>query len=117
MARDFGALVGSAHVDDPGVALEGSGGLLLLTMIIMSLSIISILIFACADGLSEIPPRPRSSGFAAGGASCNTEGGHGYVGGGGGGGCACGGGGGGGGGGCGSSGGGWGGSVCGGGGC
>jgi hypothetical protein len=48
MARDFGPLLG-AHVDDPGIALESSGGLLLLDMIIMSLSIISMLIFTCAD--------------------------------------------------------------------
>ncbi|KAE8075717.1 hypothetical protein FH972_014410 [Carpinus fangiana] len=48
MARDFGPLVG-AHVDDPGIALESSCGLLLLGMIIMSLSIISMLIFACGD--------------------------------------------------------------------
>jgi len=51
MVRDFGALVGAAHVDNPGVALEGSGGLLLLGLIIMSLSIISMLIFSCADGI------------------------------------------------------------------
>ncbi|XP_062166933.1 uncharacterized protein LOC133873218 [Alnus glutinosa] len=75
MGRDFGALVGAAHVDDPGFALEGSGGLLLLAMIIMSPSIISMLIFACADGISETPPRTRSSGFAAGGAGCKTAGG------------------------------------------
>ncbi|KAE8124598.1 hypothetical protein FH972_019465 [Carpinus fangiana] len=37
MARDFGALVG-AHVDDAGVVLESSGGLLFL----MPLSIISM---------------------------------------------------------------------------
>ena len=46
MARDFVALVG-AHVDDAGVVVESSSGLLLLGMIIMSLSIISMVLFAC----------------------------------------------------------------------
>jgi transcriptional regulator with AAA-type ATPase domain len=51
MARDFGALVG-AHVDDAGVVLESSGGLLFLgMMIIMPLSIISMVIFALANGI------------------------------------------------------------------
>ncbi len=65
MMRDFGALVSAAHVDDPGVALEGSGGLLLLAMIIMSLSIISMLIFACGDGNSG-----SNGSCGVGGGSC-----------------------------------------------
>jgi hypothetical protein len=55
MVRDFGILVG-AGVDDTGIALESLGGLLLLGMIIMSLSIISMLIFACGDDNSGKPP-------------------------------------------------------------
>ncbi|GLT72444.1 hypothetical protein SLA2020_443790 [Shorea laevis] len=51
MTRYFGA-----HVDDAGIALESSGGLLLLGMIIMSLSIISMVIFACGDDNSGTPP-------------------------------------------------------------
>jgi len=46
MARDFGAPVG-AHDDDAGIALESSCSLFLLGMIIMSVSIISMVIFAC----------------------------------------------------------------------
>jgi hypothetical protein len=59
MARDFGALLG-AHVDDVGIALESSGGLLLLGMIIMSLSIISMAIFACSDYGSSTPSKKKS---------------------------------------------------------
>jgi hypothetical protein len=58
MVRDFGVLVG-AHVDDAGIALESSGGLLLLSVIIMSLSIISTLIFACGDDNSGEPPKKK----------------------------------------------------------
>jgi hypothetical protein len=67
MARDFGALVG-AHVDDAGVvSLESSSGLLFLgMMIIISLSIISMVIFACADG---IPP-VGDLGSSCGGGGC-----------------------------------------------
>ncbi len=55
MARDFVALVG-AHEDDASVVLESTGCLLLLGMIIMSLSIISMVIFACIDDdISSIP--------------------------------------------------------------
>jgi hypothetical protein len=59
MARDFGALLG-AHVDDVGIALESSGGLLLLGMIIMSLSIISMAIFACSDYDSNTSRKKKS---------------------------------------------------------
>jgi hypothetical protein len=52
MARDFGALVG-AHDDDAGIALESSGSLLLLGMIIMSLLIISTAIFPCGHDDNE----------------------------------------------------------------
>jgi uncharacterized membrane protein YgcG len=75
MARDFGAVVG-AHVDDVGVLLESSDGLLFLgMMIIMSLSIILMVIFACADGI----PRNRRGGGGSGG---NGGGGNGGGGGG-----------------------------------
>ncbi|XP_059450808.1 uncharacterized protein LOC132181575 [Corylus avellana] len=109
MARDFGPLVG-AHVDDAGIALESSGGLLLLGMIIMSLSIISMLIFACADDNSGKRRKRKGDagpdcgdecincgcGPCGGGGNCGGDGGAGGCGGGGGGG-GCGGGGGGGG--------------------
>ena len=65
MARDFGPLVG-AHVDDAGVMLEiSSGGLLFLGLIIMSLSIISMVIFACDDGYSGSPRKSGGGGRAA----------------------------------------------------
>lgn len=75
MARDFGALV-VAHVDDTGIALESSGGLLLLGMIIMSLSIISMLIFACADGISRRGGAGGGGGDDGGGCgACGSGGG------------------------------------------
>jgi hypothetical protein len=52
MVRDFGALVG-AHDDDAGIAFESLGSLLLLGMIIMSLSIISMIIFPCGHDDNE----------------------------------------------------------------
>jgi hypothetical protein len=68
VARDFGILVG-AHVDDAGITLESSGGLLFLGMIIMSLSIISMLIFACGDDNSGKPHNRQSTGGGGGGCS------------------------------------------------
>jgi hypothetical protein len=52
MARDFGALIG-AHDDDAGITFESSSSLLLLGMIIMSLSIISMVIFPCGHDDNE----------------------------------------------------------------
>ena len=49
MRRNLGALV-DARIDDASILLETPSGLLLLGMIIMSLSIISMVIFACGDG-------------------------------------------------------------------
>ncbi|XP_039015806.1 cold shock protein 2-like [Hibiscus syriacus] len=94
MARDsFIAVGGNDPKEAGGLMMYSSTGLLLLSMIIFSLSVISMIIFACGD---DGKPR-RKTGFA----------GSGYVGGGGGGGGGgCGGGGGGGGGGCGGGGGG-----------
>ena len=79
MARDFVALVG-AHEDDASDVLESTGGLLLLGMIIMSLSIISMVIFACADGISKSKIRGYNGGegggvVAGGGGGCGGGGG------------------------------------------
>jgi hypothetical protein len=74
MVKDFGALVGAAHVNDPGVPLEGTSGLLLLGLIIMSLSIISMLIFSCADGNSRTRHK-RGGGGGSGGGGCGGGGG------------------------------------------
>ena len=48
MTRDLGALVDDC-IDDMGILLGSSSGLLLLGMIIMSIPIISMVIFACGD--------------------------------------------------------------------
>ncbi|KAK3024752.1 hypothetical protein RJ639_043695 [Escallonia herrerae] len=80
--------------DEMSVTVGGWGGLFLLCMVILSVSILSMILFACADG----PEKKRRGGGGGGGGG----GGCGDGGGGGGGGC----GGGGGGGGCGGGGGG-----------
>jgi hypothetical protein len=78
MARDSVALVG-AHVDNVGILLESPGVILWLGMIIMSLSIISMVIFACGDDKSR-KRRPGIGGVAGGG--CGGGGGDGGGGGG-----------------------------------
>ena len=76
MARDLGVLA------DAGILLGSTNGLLLLCMIIMSLSIISMVIFVCGD--SDRRPYRGGGGGAAGG-GCGGGGGGGGCGGGGGG--------------------------------
>ncbi|GMY39340.1 rRNA 2'-O-methyltransferase fibrillarin-like [Fagus crenata] len=85
MTRNLGALV-DARIDDAGILLETPSGLLLLGMIIMSLSIISMVIFACGDDKSR-KRRPGIGGVAGGGCGGGGGGGGGGCGGGGGGGC------------------------------
>ena len=75
--------------------LVSSGGLFLLCMIFMTLSIISMVIFACADHNSGSRRKKKGDlvcGGCGGGGGCGCGGGG--CGGGGGGGCGCGGGGG-----------------------
>jgi hypothetical protein len=77
MARDFGALV-NAHDDDAGISLESSGSLLLLGMIIMSLSILSMVIFACGyddNELGSISGRSDNARQLGGGTSEMAHGG------------------------------------------
>ncbi|KAM1026796.1 hypothetical protein ACFX2A_040639 [Malus domestica] len=95
MARTYVGL-GGGHAGEVAIMMpdHNSGRLLLLCMILMSLSLISMVIFACGDSSGK--PRPRGGGYTGGAGGC----------GGGGGGGGCGGGGGGGGGGCGGGGGG-----------
>ncbi|KAM7498491.1 hypothetical protein LguiA_022905 [Lonicera macranthoides] len=83
-------------VNDGSIANEG-GVIILFCMIVMSVSIISMVIFACSDSGESKPHRRRHGFMGGGGSACG-----GGDGGGGGGGC----GGGGGGGGCGGGGGG-----------
>ncbi|KAM1189796.1 hypothetical protein ACFX2J_025430 [Malus domestica] len=97
MARTYVGL-GGGHAGEVGIMMpdHNSGGLLLLCMILMSLSLISMVIFACGD--YEGSNKERRGGGAAFGRG-RGRGGGGAAFGGGGGGAACGGGGGGGGGG------------------
>ncbi|KAB1208889.1 hypothetical protein CJ030_MR6G006015 [Morella rubra] len=74
MARDFFAQV-VAHADDAGILLESSGGLLLLGMIVMSLSIISLVIFACGNDGDSDSSKPRKSNGTYLGATCGYAGG------------------------------------------
>ncbi|KAK2980192.1 hypothetical protein RJ640_007282 [Escallonia rubra] len=77
-------------LDEMSVTMGGWGGLFLLCMVILSVSIVSMILFACADG----PKKKRRSSYSGGG-GCGGEGGGGGGCGGGGGGGGCGGGGGG----------------------
>ncbi|KAJ6333503.1 hypothetical protein OIU77_009385 [Salix suchowensis] len=97
MAREFLVHEGSVH-SETGFLLGSSEAFLLLCMIVVSLSIISMVIFACGDSSGGI--RHGRGGYAGGGGGCGGGGG------------GCGGGGGGGGGGCGGGGGGGGGGGC-----
>ncbi|KAJ6769876.1 hypothetical protein OIU79_020686 [Salix purpurea] len=95
MAREFLVHEGSVH-SEAGSLLGSSEAFLLLCMIVVSLSIISMVIFACGDSNSGGGKRHGWGGGACGGGGGGACGGGG--GGGGGGGCGGGGGGGGGGG-------------------
>ncbi|KAG8480609.1 hypothetical protein CXB51_024786 [Gossypium anomalum] len=97
MARDqlvtFGGS-GPGEEAGGGFIIHSSTGLLLLSMIIFSLSLISMIIFACGDDNSE-KPRIRTGTaflFTGGGGASNGGGGEGGGCGGGGGGGGCGGG-------------------------
>ncbi|GMH11096.1 hypothetical protein Nepgr_012937 [Nepenthes gracilis] len=105
MARHLAAMSGG-DLYEAGSDVGSSGSLFLLCMVVVSVSIVSMVVFACADGFGEGSPR-RSGGFiggggggVVGGGGCGGGGGGGGCGGGGGGGGGCGGGGGSGGGGC-----------------
>ncbi|KAG5149801.1 hypothetical protein JHK82_016682 [Glycine max] len=75
MARDFL----DAHANEAGLVLH-SGPIFLFLMIVASLSIISMVIFACGDS------KYRGGGVGGGGGGCGGGGGGGGCGGGGGGG-------------------------------
>lgn len=71
-------------VDGGGMDGSGSGPLMLLVMIIMSISIISMVIFSCGhDSDSTKPPRRRDGGDDGGGGDGDGGGGDGGGGGGG----------------------------------
>ncbi|CAK7339497.1 unnamed protein product [Dovyalis caffra] len=104
MAREFIVHGGAMH-SEASFLVDSSWAFMLLCMIVVSLSIISMVIFACGDSNSGEGHRPRRRGGFAGGGANYAGAGSACGGGGGGGGSACGGGGGGGGG-CGGGGGG-----------
>ncbi|GAB4859667.1 hypothetical protein Ancab_011147, partial [Ancistrocladus abbreviatus] len=56
---------------DSGVDVGSSGGLFLLCAVVVSLSIISMIVFACADGID----RRRWAGGGGGGGACGGGGG------------------------------------------
>ncbi|KAK9284382.1 hypothetical protein L1049_023553 [Liquidambar formosana] len=78
MARDFVTL-GDGHAHEVGLVPESSGGLFLLCMLILSLSVL----FACGDESSSNPRKNKDLKKG-----CKDGGGHGGDGGGGG--CGCG---------------------------
>ncbi|KAJ6736706.1 hypothetical protein OIU85_018836 [Salix viminalis] len=82
MAREFVVHEGSVH-SEAGFLLGSSEAFLLLCMIVVSLSIISMVIFACGDSNSDGDRRHGQGGHGGGG--CGGGGGDGCCGGGGGG--------------------------------
>ncbi|CAI9088991.1 OLC1v1023468C1 [Oldenlandia corymbosa var. corymbosa] len=101
--RALGMAANHGHHHQAGVLQhEGSGIIFIVGMIVMSVAILSLVVFGCADGARR--RRKRHGGFVGGyygggggGGACGGGGGGGGCGGGGGGGGGCGGGGGGGG--------------------
>ncbi|CAN6567315.1 unnamed protein product [Malus baccata var. baccata] len=76
MARTYVGL-GGGHAGEVAIMMpdHNSGGLLLLCMILMSLSLISMVIFACGDSSgSPRPSRPGGGGCGNGGGGCGSGG-------------------------------------------
>ncbi|KAM1443328.1 hypothetical protein ACFX2I_039618 [Malus domestica] len=71
MARTYVGL-GGGHAGEVATMMpdHNSGGLLLLCMILMSLSLISMVIFACGDSSGRPRPRPGGGGCGGGGGGC-----------------------------------------------
>ncbi|KAL7087261.1 hypothetical protein ACP275_13G056700 [Erythranthe tilingii] len=86
--------IGNYGASERGFMFEGSGFMLMVGMFVLSISIMSLLIFSCADDGSDNPRKRRDGDGGGGGGGGCGDGGEGDGGGGGGG---CGGGGGGGG--------------------
>ncbi|GAB4859677.1 hypothetical protein Ancab_011156 [Ancistrocladus abbreviatus] len=76
----FLAAVSGGNPYDSGVDVGSSGGLFLLCAVVVSLSIISMVVFACADGIGGV-----GGGASGGGCGGGCGGGGGGCGGGGGG--------------------------------
>ncbi|KAK3033270.1 hypothetical protein RJ639_034344 [Escallonia herrerae] len=73
-------------LDEMSVTVGGWGGLLLLCMVILSVSIVSMILFACADDPKRRPYIGGGGCGDGGGGGCDGGGGGGCDGGGGGGG-------------------------------
>ncbi|GAB4859672.1 hypothetical protein Ancab_011151 [Ancistrocladus abbreviatus] len=75
----FLAAVSGGNPYDSGVDVESSGGLFLFCIVVASLSIISIVAFACADGTGGRRQAGRGGGggglAGVGGGSCGGGGG------------------------------------------
>ncbi|KAL9145573.1 hypothetical protein ABFS82_13G053000 [Erythranthe guttata] len=78
--------IGNYGASEGGFIFEGSGFMLMVGMFVLSISIMSFLIFACADDGSD-DPRKRRDGDGGGGGAAGCGDGGGGVGGGCGGGC------------------------------
>ncbi|KAI5338074.1 hypothetical protein L3X38_017345 [Prunus dulcis] len=62
MARGTYVVLGGGHAEELGLMQDNSGGIFLLCMILMSLSLISMIIFACGDAEG-----PSKKGYGGGG--------------------------------------------------
>ena len=76
MARQF--VIGDGNAGQASLVLVSSGGLFLLCMIVMSLSIISMVIFACGDHNSG-SPRKKKGDFRRSAAHLHGGGSHGGI--------------------------------------
>ena len=90
MAREFVAVIADGHATDDVWLQSFEGTILMLCLIFSSFSVLSFVLFVCADGSSS-PKRRRGGDGGGGGCGGNGGGGDGGDGG-----CGCGGGGGGG---------------------
>ncbi|CAB4273130.1 unnamed protein product [Prunus armeniaca] len=73
MARGTYVVLGGGQAEELGIMQDNSGGIFLLCMILMSLSLISMVIFACGDDEGSSKKRcgaSRGSGGAACGGGC-----------------------------------------------
>ncbi|CAL9011542.1 unnamed protein product [Prunus brigantina] len=62
MARGTYVVLGGGHAEELGIMQDNSGGIFLLCMILMSLSLKSMVIFACGDDEGSNKKRYRGRG-------------------------------------------------------
>ncbi|KAI5338075.1 hypothetical protein L3X38_017346 [Prunus dulcis] len=73
MSRGAYVVLGGGHAEELGIMQDNSGTILLLCMILMSLSLISMVIFACGD--DEGSSKKRYGGGGGGGGGIVGDGG------------------------------------------